>query len=389
MATDPLFDFETLLAPIPGDGPTGEDPREGTSSTAAYRDLRDARNAARSGERQLEGFEGEEESEAGVSRGEVAAHWRAVVEGGQAFIAESAKDLEVATWMTEGLVRTYGFPGLRDGFRLIRELVETYWEGLYPPEDEDGLEGKVAPVEGADSTLVQPIRMVPITAATSTSDPFTTWEYEQASALAQISDADVRERRIAAGAVTLEQIQNAVRATPPTFYQGLLDDLDGCLEEFNRMRDAFDERCGSYAPGTGGIRDILTTVQDTVKTLTRDVVLPETPGEAEAAAPAAESGAGAAAGAAAPAAARGAAVVVEGIATRDEAFRALLKVAEFFRKTEPHSPISYTLEEVVRRGRMPLQDLLAELIPDEEARNGFLMRAGIEPPSASSADEGY
>jgi len=388
MATDPLFDFETLLAPIPGDSPTGEDPREGTSSTEAFRDIRDARNEARNGERQLEAFEGDEEAEAGISRGEVAARWRAVVENGQAFIAENAKDLEVATWMTEGLVRIYGLAGLRDGFRLIRELVEGYWEGLYPPEDEGGLESKVAPVEGADSTLVQPIRMIPITAATSTSEPFTTWQYEQAAALAQIADADVRERRIAGGAVTLEQIQNAVRVTPPSFYQELLSDLDGCLGEFNRMRDAFDARCGSYAPGTGGIRDILTTVQETVRNLTRDVVLPEAPGEAAAAEPA-PGAAGASAGAAAPAAARGAAVVVEGIATRDEAFRALLKVAEFFRKTEPHSPISYTLEEVVRRGRMSLQDLLAELIPDEEARNGFLMRAGIEPPSAASTEESY
>ena len=50
------------------------------------------------------------------------------------------------------------------------------------------------------------------------------------------------------------------------------------------------------------------------------------------------------------------AVPADAIRTREDAFRTLLKVAEFFRKTEPHSPISYTLEELVRRGRLPLAD---------------------------------
>lgn len=76
-----------------------------------------------------------------------------------------------------------------------------------------------------------------------------------------------------------------------------------------------------------------------------------------------------------------ASVSVEGqIRTREDAFRTLQKVAEFFRQTEPHSPISYTLEDVVRRGRMPLPALLAELMPDQEARRTFLVAAGIKPP---------
>jgi carbamoyltransferase len=55
------------------------------------------------------------------------------------------------------------------------------------------------------------------------------------------------------------------------------------------------------------------------------------------------------------------------------------RVAEFFRRTEPHSPLSYTLEEAVRRGRMTLAELLAEVMPDEEARHAMLSRLGIRP----------
>ena len=52
-------------------------------------------------------------------------------------------------------------------------------------------------------------------------------------------------------------------------------------------------------------------------------------------------------------------------------------IAAFFRQTEPHSPIPYTLEQTVRWGRMPLPDLLAELIPDSNARQHYFRMVGI------------
>ena len=42
----------------------------------------------------------------------------------------------------------------------------------------------------------------------------------------------------------------------------------------------------------------------------------------------------------------------------------LEEIATFFRKTEPHSPLAFTLDDAVRRARMPLPDLLAEVLPD-------------------------
>ena len=55
--------------------------------------------------------------------------------------------------------------------------------------------------------------------------------------------------------------------------------------------------------------------------------------------------------------------------SREDALRALGQIAEFFRRTEPHSPLAYTLEEAVRRGRMTWPELLAEIVADADARN--------------------
>ena len=72
------------------------------------------------------------------------------------------------------------------------------------------------------------------------------------------------------------------------------------------------------------------------------------------------------------------------VVTRDDAFRLLLQVAEFFRKTEPHSPVSYSLEQAVRWGRMSLPELLADLIGDSSARDEYFKRVGIPRNTESS-----
>jgi type VI secretion system protein ImpA len=69
------------------------------------------------------------------------------------------------------------------------------------------------------------------------------------------------------------------------------------------------------------------------------------------------------------------------IVGREDAFKTLMKVAEFFRRTEPHSPVSYALEQAVRWGRMPLPDLIKDLVSDDTVRREFFRRTGIKPDS--------
>ena len=61
-------------------------------------------------------------------------------------------------------------------------------------------------------------------------------------------------------------------------------------------------------------------------------------------------------------------------------------LAEFFRRTEPHSPLSYTLDEAVRRGRMSWPDLLSEVVADVDTRNNILTSLGIRPPPPAAEE---
>jgi len=375
MASANVIDIDALIAPIVGDNPAGNDIRQDASASSIYYKIKDARAGARSSERQL--LMDDDPEQANV----VVPEWAIVLETAPEILTSHAKDLEVAAWYTESLLRQHGLPGLREGFRLILGLVEGYWDALYPLPDEDGLETRVAPLTGlngedGDGTLIVPINKVPLTQG-YTYSPFATWNYEQALEIEKITDPKKKDARIASGAVTMEMIQQAVQETPTEFVSQFKEDLDECIDAFAKMTAALDERCGRDSPPSSNIRNKLNRLKEVMGFLTKDVTAAAGATEQQpAAVEASESVSVPMAAATAPAAT----IVSTGdgvIASREDAHRVMLKVAEFFRATEPHSPVSYILEQAVRWGKLTLPELLGELISDERARQEYFKMTGI------------
>lgn len=382
MASPELLDFARLLAPIPGDNPAGGALREESALVPVYFKIKDARTAARAAERKAL-FPDEGDEDAGKT-----VDWSPILDQGIEILAERSKDLEIAAWVTEALVRLSGCAGLRDGFRLARELVEQFWDGIYPRPDEDGVATTVAPFGGLDGgesegALIRPIALLQITEGTS-EGPFTQADYRQALEVEQIGDPEKKSRRIEEGAVSLSAFNRAVAETSAGFFQTLLDDLAACLDEFSRLDKAFEEKCGKdasgypLAPPTSNIRNALVAFQDAVKSVSKDVLARA---GSTAAATAGDDGSGLI-----PVEGNGAAARGGVIRTRDDAFQALLQVAAFFKQTEPHSPVSYALEQAVRWGRMSLPELLTELIPDVNARDQLFRHVGIVAVAATQGE---
>ena len=179
MASPDVLDFAKLTAPISAEKPTGVDPRSDISPTSLYYQVKGARSTARAAERQTAG-----------TPDAATPDWKPVREIGAKLLTEQAKDLEITTYMIEGLLRLEGFAGLRDGFRLARELVDKFWDGIFPMPDEEGLSTRIAPLSGlngedAEGTLIAPITRVPITDATSVGR-FTLAHYNEAKSLTRI-----------------------------------------------------------------------------------------------------------------------------------------------------------------------------------------------------------
>ena len=168
--------LEELLAPIPGDNPSGPYLRY----DPIYDKLKEARR------------------DDPLQDPPVRADWRQVIELTGSTIAKKSKDLQLAAWHTEGLLQRDGLSGLRQGLELIQQLLERYWDTVHPEIDEDGdAEMRAAPLAWVGSYLELPIRLAPLN---RNGDSYAAYRESRAVPTEQEAESDdeARERREAA-----------------------------------------------------------------------------------------------------------------------------------------------------------------------------------------------
>ncbi len=366
MASEEIIQLESLLQPVSEDNPVGEDIRDDPSPTSPYYSIKDARNAARAAERNNM-FDGDSS--------EADDQWRKILDLAPQILQENAKDLEVASWYTEALIRRYGFQGLRDGFKLIHGLIDQYWDNLYPLPDEDGIETRVASLtglngEGAEGVLIAPIRNVEITEGFEPG-PFSYWKYQQALEVEKIIDEEAKSDKASKLGFSNDDVDRAVSDSSESFYVNIRDDVAQSIDTYREIGRILDEYCGiNDSPPTSNIINILEDILGAINHIGKYKMPSEEIADESANDEGGESAAGA----------EGAAVAQAGgpIRTREEAFKKISEISEFFRKTEPHSPISYILERAVKWGDMPLDDLIRELIPDSSSRDFYGSLTGVK-----------
>jgi type VI secretion system protein ImpA len=313
--------------------------KEDPAGSNIFRQVKDARQSARDLEERWRDFEmqkqeSRKENEQAPSQPPTP-DWNLVMDTAVTTIVEHSKDLWVAAWLIEALVRLHGFAGLRDGFRLARELCERFWDDIHPRPDEESGYGwtvtMLAQVTGG--TLTLPLRSL-------------------SSRLLDPETADLS----------------------PEALQTVLEDIQQGHDQFCRLGVFLDEHCGNTPAGIPASPS-MTKVREALETsgnLLQDHLGSGSTDEPETASlTAADSASGSGKSSTAGVSGR--------ITSREEGFRVLSLVAQFFRSTEPHSPVSYHIEQAIRWGRMPLPDLWVELIP-EDVRQDVFRRVGMSLP---------
>ena len=389
MATAVTLDVASLLTPASEAQPSGPELRYSSDKDKKlYYAVRDARKKAVDAERRERDFASMgDEDKKGQPGPPDPADWESVRRYSVEALTKS-KDLWIAAWLIEALTRLHGFAGLREGVLLAHQLCESFWDDIHPqPNKEDGLQTRFAQLAGLDGgsssegTLIAPIMNLPITASDSTGH-FSLADFKDASELER-KDPSIRRRRVEEGAVTLDTFNQAVAETSVEFFLKLLDDLKGAGQAFADFTALLREKEEKYRadggqpflPPSSKIREVLDECLRQCRAMTKDI-LPKLGSQDEGL----DSAEGSAGSSNQGADARSLASL--SVETRQEAFQTLLRVSDYFRRTEPHSPISYALEQVVRWGNMSLPQLLAELVSDRSTREEIFRRAGIaEEPS--------
>jgi type VI secretion system protein ImpA len=340
MAEQPLLDFAALLAPIPGDDPAGGSvPFEVRHQLEEYRKEDNPDDFAPNDPLKPEKLR--------------KADWPGIVRLARETLSHTSKDLLVAARLTEALARVHGFPGVRDGLHLLRELVEQCWDRLRPPIEDGDLEVRAAPfywLDDADKGARFPstVRMLPLIVADG----------------AQYSWLDCRQSQKGEGPVTHEDFEKATLAMPAERCAAVAEAVAQGLAELDGLGRGLAEKMGPAAPAFAALREAL----DGCHALAQEIVRRKCPaGPPDADIPDEQPGAPAVPGARAA-------------SSRADLYRQVAQAAALLRELEPHSPIPYLLLRAVELGALPFPQLIKALLRDDNVLNELNRELGIKEP---------
>ena len=191
-------------------------------------------------------------------------------------ILASSKDLQLALWLTEAGMKLHGFPGLRDGLRLTRELMVRYWnDGLFPPM-EDGPEDRAGPFEWLNNKLVDSVVKIPITAREDGHEDLSLLDLQDARHTGseegcKDSDGEIDSAKrkaydaaIATGHVSLEAFERAVAASKRAGCEAVYENVQAAWDEFKALERVIDEKFGDLAPNMSDLRTALSEIRQEV-----------------------------------------------------------------------------------------------------------------------------
>jgi len=360
VASEAILDFERLLQPISEAQPCGEN----LSSDPLMQDIKNWRD--------------ESSKSAPESSVQAEARFDEIIRATDDALATRTKDLALAAYLTEALLREHGFVGLRDGVHLLHELLERYWDGVHPviERDSDGnedLEARGARFDLLGRADKLPTRVRLTALLPSKSDEPLSWNFwksRQVGAKRETETPDEYAQRQLEAEQRAKLFDEQANALSRGDCVSLRDDINASLEETKRLRALVDRRLGQSArslqPLEEAIGDCQTLVEAILKT--KPEPIEETAVDAE--------------GNPIEGGSRGPGTGP--LKSRQDALARLAEVAVFFKQTEPHSPISYLVQRAARWGTMSLQELMVELIKDEATRGQIGELLDFQQGSGSS-----
>lgn len=335
--TATLLDLDGLLAPISTENPVGVS----VKYSGLYEEIREKR-------REDDNLSKGEWVETGKPK---RADWNAVISAATDALTTKSKDLQIAVWLVEALTRSRGLLGLESGLKLLRGLLERYWETLHPAVEDGDIGFRIGPLEWLNRVIPIAVKLVPLTQPRvgGSGNSYAEWEHARNS-------GDPNEK---------EQLDKAMASTPPLFLEHVRAGLTQCREELACLGRVLDEKCKADAPHFRDISETLDAYADVVERVLAKRSEEQRKRGAQAMTPVTTQGPNPHVE---PQRTLGGALLSSDIepVDRADALRRLDAVAAYFLRTEPHSPVSYLVQRAAKWGAMPLGDWLQEVIKNQD-----------------------
>ena len=326
---------QTLLDPITDDRPCGEDLED--SSILAGLDALRLFGQSRSPEAPPEATDGEKEK----GREKPPPEWGLIKSTATDALTKS-KDVRVLTYLAAALLRTDGLPAFCETLGVASTWLDTYWQGVYPLFDEDGIARRNALHCFADPMLVvDRVWRIPLVASRQ-HGRFSLRDVDLATGHVAIAANETKPDEAPIAAAFAEMPVEELTALEQSVGNGIaaLNTIDGKMRSEGGPEAApdFDALSGHLVR----MKRVLRGHLDARAGVETEALVT---GE----------GAGAS---------TGGAYAGGAIRSRQDAIRALDAVADFFRRNEPSSPIPLLVDRAKRLVSKDFLEVLADIAPD-------------------------
>ena len=291
--------------------------------------------------------------------------WKTIMERCLELFRRS-KDLRVALRLTLALMKAEGLPGFRDGLLVMKGLIERYWEPVFPRLDPDDGNDPLERVNILSSlatpagTFGDPLQFLARLRQAPLSD---------SPQLGRISMTDVDRSvsgasAVGAAAISSSQAQGAFRSTPPEKLREIYDAIVGAQGAVKAIDELLTKTVGSsQAVAFDSLSSLLKELQKTLAPYAAPNETVEAAGETTAAAAGGTQAEGPG--------------ISGSVRSRQDVIRVLEQICDFYRRTEPSSPVPLILQRARRLVDMDFVQLLTDLAPDSLTQINVI--AGIRP----------
>jgi len=353
------INLDILLNPIDTVNPCGVDVRNLDQSSEGFKKyflLRELRNDERRKERK--NIEAEETLLVEPKE------WQEIVSIAVELLSVHTKDLEIGAWLVEGLVRVDQFAGLALGLKALAQLIKKYENSLYPhaedDESEDARLTSIAMLGGKYElgSLVVPVYYHTIIPTVAGSD-LNAWSIRQLLGKSE----DTRTEML----MECDALKSAIMDLNKGIFAAIKEGLELARDSFKEFNSALSSVFSRHAPNVSGLENVLTyccgivaTVQGILDSMAAKAYL-----QNEIKAEEGQSGTFSLSN-----------FNPENL-TREDAIQMINIIAKFFAMSEPHSPISYSLNRLVAWANLDLPSLLEDIGISDNARGEYCKITGV------------
>lgn len=281
------------------------------------------------------------------------ADWHAVVADCRQLLIARSKDLRLASWLAEGMVKTSGLAGLLGGLEIVARLLARFGAGIHPQAESDDQERRIATLNWFAARMAQLVPQIPLTRSNGACYNLNDYEAAQQLQLQLQRNAESVEK--IDGKLTLEKFSSAVGKTPKALYVEWMSETGRAITALAHLTEVCDRQFRFDGPSFAKLSDKIGAVHERLRMIARGLGI-SVPGEDVRSDVPRDPADG-------PVAAQDNSVH-DLFRTRAEALNVLRQVADFFRKTEPHSPVAYLADKAATWGSMPLHVWLRSVVKD-------------------------